>query len=142
MASIQDKQTSRSNIEDQTKQVQSIQKPSTPLPTNSAPTVINFGKVPIEMQCMYCNKIVMTKTKKYPNETGRIYCCLLGICGYFFSSKNNTNLSFFPNLLECIVLNFISRCCFGCCLIPLCMDRFNDVKHRCSDCGALIGIGM
>ena len=103
MASIQDKQISRSisNNEDQTKQVQSIQKP-TPLPTN-APTVINFGKVPIEMQCMYCNKIVMTKTKKYPNETGRIYCCLLGICGYFFFFKNNTNLSFFPKLLEYLV---------------------------------------
>ena len=96
MASIQDKQTSRSNIEDQTKQVQSIQKPSTPLPTNNTtPTVINFGKVPIEMQCMYCNKIVMTKTKKYPNETGRIYCCLLGICGYFFLLQKITQIYHF-----------------------------------------------
>ena len=97
MASIQDKQTSSSNNEDQTKQVQSIQKP-TPLPTNTPPTVINFGKVPIEMQCMYCNKIVMTKTKKYPNETGRIYCCLLGICGYYFFLQKITQIyHFFQN---------------------------------------------
>lgn len=70
-----------------------------------------FGESPMQVTCRHCNFNVVTKTVVKP---GGLTWLMFSLCCLF-------------------------GCWFGCCLIPFCVDGFQDVDHHCPQCNSRLG---
>jgi lipopolysaccharide-induced tumor necrosis factor-alpha factor len=71
-----------------------------------------FGPDPVQIECRYCNETMVTRVKPIAGNMTWIFCGALAIFG----------------------------CWLGCCLIPFCVRDLQDMEHKCSACGSILGI--
>merc|ERR1719319_926705 len=71
---------------------------------------LNFGKQPVTTTCTNCNSSVTTVIRE---DTGTFQYVVAG------------------------VLCFVG--CWPCCLIPFCMNDWQDVTHSCPNCNLVLG---
>nr|XP_025043225.1 lipopolysaccharide-induced tumor necrosis factor-alpha factor isoform X2 [Pelodiscus sinensis] len=72
---------------------------------------VMFYDRPVQMCCLSCNKMIVTRLSHSAGALTWLSCgslCLLG-------------------------------CIAGCCFIPFCIDALQDVDHYCPSCQALLG---
>lgn len=71
-----------------------------------------IGPESVQMECRFCHKTMFTRVDYVSGNLAWIICGALCLFG----------------------------CGLGCCLIPFCIKDMQDVEHRCSHCGNLLGI--
>ncbi|KAJ5067716.1 lipopolysaccharide-induced tumor necrosis factor-alpha factor [Anaeramoeba ignava] len=70
-----------------------------------------LGMLPTKVTCPHCGHTGMTKVEHVAGGLAWMLCIILCLLG----------------------------CWLGCCLIPFCVDTFQDAEHKCSACGKMIG---
>lgn len=71
-----------------------------------------YGESPVSMVCPYCNATIVTSVSYSPGTLAWLACGGLILVG----------------------------CGLGCCLIPFCIDGFQDAIHSCPNCQRQLGV--
>uniref|UniRef100_A0A2H8TKI0 Lipopolysaccharide-induced tumor necrosis factor-alpha factor n=1 Tax=Melanaphis sacchari TaxID=742174 RepID=A0A2H8TKI0_9HEMI len=78
--------------------------------------------------------IVVTLQPMGPEST-YTYCYSCNNKIHTTTSINYKSIAWLSSLLMCVV-----GCFFGCCLIPFCIDSCSNIKHKCPECDAFLGL--
>jgi len=102
-------------MEEITEQEGSTQTPQQPAANNDNAFKMRteWGIIPQQCTCQFCGENVITRTRLKPGLLAWISAGFLCLFG----------------------------CFLGCCLIPFCVDAFQDVEHQCPHCHRIVGIG-
>lgn len=76
------------------------------------PAAPTFNRKEQNISCWYCNRVVQTRIEHKAGTGTWLGCILICLCGGYI----------------------------GCCLIPFCVHRCQDVYHYCNNCNSRLGI--
>jgi len=83
---------------------------SSPIVATQLVIPTELSEVPVNLTCVYCQCHVATRVHTYPS--GYTWCLCLCMCFFLM---------------------------WPCCLLPFCCSSLFVTKHRCSNCGRVLG---